>query len=230
MPVICAANPKGGAGKSTTILALASTLAQQGGTVVIIDADPNKPITDWKTGQSKLPIEVVSDATEANIRDLINKAASKAQFVFIDLEGTASRLASRAIIRADLTIIPLGGSALDAKQAARAVSLVRESEEDTGRTLNFTLAFNRTSPPPFTRRIEREISEQMRSNDLPVLRTHLYRREAYNAMFMERLSLFELDPAKVNGLAAAVDNAIELTAEVLELLRHAETGRPANGK
>lgn len=224
MPVICAANPKGGAGKSTTILALASTLAQQGGTVVIIDADPNKPITDWKTGESNLPIEVVSDATEANIRDLINKAASQAQFVFIDLEGTASRLASRAIIRADLTIIPLGGSALDAKQAARAVSLVRESEEDTGRKLNFTLAFNRTSPPPFTRRIEREISDQMRSNDLPVLRTHLYRREAYNAMFMERLSLFELDPAKVNGLAAAVDNAIELTAEVLELLRHAETG------
>ena len=224
MPVICAANPKGGAGKSTTILALASTLAQQGGTVVIIDADPNKPITDWKTGESKLPIEVVSDATEANIRDLINKAASQAQFVFIDLEGTASRLASRAIIRADLTIIPLGGSALDAKQAARAVSLVRESEEDTGRKLNFTLAFNRTSPPPFTRRIEREISDQMRSNDLPVLRTHLYRREAYNAMFMERLSLFELDPAKVNGLAAAVDNAIELTAEVLDLLRHAETG------
>ena len=224
MPVICAANPKGGAGKSTTILALASTLAQQGGTVVIIDADPNKPITDWKTGESKLPIEVVSDATEANIRDLINKAASQAQFVFVDLEGTASRLASRAIIRADLTIIPLGGSALDAKQAARAVSLVRESEEDTGRKLNFTLAFNRTSPPPFTRRIEREISDQMRSNDLPVMRTHLYRREAYNAMFMERLSLFELDPAKVNGLAAAVDNAIELTAEVLELLRHAETG------
>lgn len=224
MPVICAANPKGGAGKSTTILALASTLAQQGGTVVIIDADPNKPITDWKTGESNLPIEVVSDATEANIRDLINTAASQAQFVFIDLEGTASRLASRAIIRADLTIIPLGGSALDAKQAARAVSLVRESEEDTGRKLNFTLAFNRTSPPPFTRRIEREISDQMRSNDLPVLRTHLYRREAYNAMFMERLSLFELDPAKVNGLAAAVNNAIELTAEVLELLRHAETG------
>ena len=46
MPVICAANPKGGAGKSTTILAIATTLAQQGGSVIIIDADPNKPITD----------------------------------------------------------------------------------------------------------------------------------------------------------------------------------------
>ncbi len=130
MPVICAANPKGGAGKSTTILALASTLAEQGGSVTIIDADPNKPISDWRSGASRLPIKVLSNATEANIRDLINTAAAEAQFVFVDLEGTASRLASRAIIRADLTLIPLAGSALDAKQAARAVNLVRESEED----------------------------------------------------------------------------------------------------
>lgn len=227
MPVVCAANPKGGAGKSTTILAIASTLAQQGGSVTIIDADPNKPITDWRTGKSSLPIQVISEATEGNIRDLINTAAAEAQFVFVDLEGTASRLASRAIIRADLTLIPLGGSALDAKQAARAVGLVRESEEDIGRKLNFTLAFNRTSPPPFTRRIEREIADQMRSNDLPVLATHLYRREAYNAMFMERLSLFELDPQQVNGLEAAIDNAVQLTGEVLELLRGASTERAA---
>lgn len=227
MPVICAANPKGGAGKSTTILAIASTLAQQGGSVTIIDADPNKPITDWRTGNSASTIKVISDATEGNIRDLVNTAASEAQFVFIDLEGTASRLASRAIIRANLTLIPLGGSALDAKQAARAVSLVRESEEDIGRKLNFTLAFNRTSPPPFTRRIEREIAEQMRSNDLPVLGTHLYRREAYNAMFMERLSLFELDPKQVNGLEAAIDNAVQLTGEVLDILRTVAEERAA---
>ena len=223
MPVVCAANPKGGAGKSTTILAIASALAQQGGSVTIIDADPNKPITDWRTGKSNLPIKVISEATEGNIRDLINTAAAEAQFVFVDLEGTASRLASRAIIRADLTLIPLGGSALDAKQAARAVGLVQESEEDIGRKLNFTLAFNRTSPPPFTRRIEREIADQMRSNDLPVLGTHLYRREAYNAMFMERLSLFELDARQVNGLEAAIDNAVQLTGEVLELLRGTST-------
>ncbi|MCA0344954.1 MAG: ParA family protein [Proteobacteria bacterium] len=227
MPVVCAANPKGGAGKSTTILAIASTLAQQGGSVTIIDADPNKPITDWRTGKSNLPIKVISEATEGNIRDLINTAAAEAQFVFVDLEGTASRLASRAIIRADLTLIPLGGSALDAKQAARAVGLVQESEEDIGRKLNFTLAFNRTSPPPFTRRIEREIADQMRSNDLPVLGTHLYRREAYNAMFMERLSLFELDARQVNGLEAAIDNAVQLTGEVINILRRNSAERAA---
>ncbi len=227
MPVISAANPKGGAGKSTSVLALATCLCQQGASVVIIDADPNRPITDWRGGNSKLPIQVRSDATEANIRDVINETASQAQFVFVDLEGTASRLTSRAIIRSDLTLIPLCGSALDAQQAARAVNLVRESEEDIGRKLNFTLAFNRTNPPPFVRRIEREITVQMQKNALPILKSHLHRREAFNAMFMERLSLHELNPAKVNGVAAAIENAMHFTGEVLEVLRGVTRERAA---
>ncbi|WP_298822528.1 ParA family protein [uncultured Roseibium sp.] len=68
MPIICAANPKGGAGKSTTILAIAAVLAEQGASVTIIDADPNKPITDWKSGYTKAKINVFSDITESNIR------------------------------------------------------------------------------------------------------------------------------------------------------------------
>ena len=219
MPVICAANPKGGAGKSTTILTLAMCLAEQGASVIVIDADPNRPISDWRSGNSALPIKVRSDASEANVRDLINETASQAQFVFVDLEGTASRLTSRAIIRSDLTLIPLAGSALDAQQAARAVSLVRESEEDIGKKLDFALVFNRTNPPPFVRRIEREIGQQMQRNSLPLLKTHLHRREAYNAMFMERLSLRELNPNSVNGVAAAIENAMQLTGEVLEILQ-----------
>lgn len=219
MPIICAANPKGGAGKSTTILTVASVLVEQGAKVTIIDADPNKPITDWRNGNSKADIEVISDVTESSIRDAINEASERSQFVFIDLEGTASRMTSRAIMRADLTIIPLSGSALEAKQAARAVKLVRESSEDAGRDLPFVLSFNRTSPPPFVKKIEREITAQMRSNNLPVLETHLHNRVAYNSMFMERLSLFELDPEKVSKLEPAIANAIQLTGEILEFIR-----------
>lgn len=219
MPILCAANPKGGAGKSTTILTLACTIAEQGGDVTIIDADPNRPITDWREGKSKAKIAVISDVSESNVGDRIKEAAARSQFVFVDLEGTASRMTSRAIMRADLTIIPLGGSALEAKQAARAVGLVRESEEDIGRRLPFILSLNRTSPPPFIKKIEREITKQMQDNGMPVLNTHLHLRQAFNAMFMERLSLFELDSGKVNGLDAAFDNAVQLTGEVLEVLR-----------
>ena len=133
MPVIAFANPKGGAGKSTSALVLAQTIAQAGASVTIIDADPNRPILDWRSGESRSTLKVIGDATESTIVRVISEERGRRQFVFVDLEGTASRLVSRAISRADLVVIPLQASAVDARQASRAVALVQEEEETLGR-------------------------------------------------------------------------------------------------
>jgi cellulose biosynthesis protein BcsQ len=44
MPTIVFASPKGGAGKSTSAVVLATELAGQGATVAIIDADPSASV------------------------------------------------------------------------------------------------------------------------------------------------------------------------------------------
>ena len=54
----------------------------------------------------QLRLRVIGDVTESNVLSVIKSEAAVRQFVFIDLEGTASRLVSRAISRADLVIIP----------------------------------------------------------------------------------------------------------------------------
>lgn len=59
MPVIVTASSKGGAGKSTMTLVLAQALDSMGASVTIIDADPNRPILRWKSGQSSSTIDVV---------------------------------------------------------------------------------------------------------------------------------------------------------------------------
>jgi chromosome partitioning protein len=51
------------------------------------------------------------------------------QFVFVDLEGTASLLVSRAIAYSDFVIIPIQASSLDVRQAARAIQQVRNEEK-----------------------------------------------------------------------------------------------------
>lgn len=218
MPVVVVANPKGGAGKSTTTLVLAQTLAFLGASVTIIDADPNRPIVEWRGGPSKLVLGVIGDATEGSVIRLIREQRSHQQFVFVDLEGTASRLVSRAITQADLVIIPLQASGVDARQASRAVSLIHEEEEALdNRFIPFRILLTRTSPIISTR-IEREIISALKSAKLPLLKTRLNERQAYKAVFVRRLALHELDPAQVNGLSEALANARQLADELVDIL------------
>ena len=77
MPVISFVSPKGGVGKTTATLLLAGELAEAGGTVRLIDADPNLPLVDW----GQLPgrpdaITVVGCRDENAIIDEIERGAS----------------------------------------------------------------------------------------------------------------------------------------------------------
>ena len=218
MPVIVTANPKGGAGKSTATLVLAQTLAHLGATVSVIDADPNRPIVDWRSGESALSLNVIGDADESRIIRTIRDERGRQQFVFVDLEGTASRLVSRAITQADLVLIPLQASGVDARQASRAVDLIHEEEEALGdRKIPFRILLTRTNPIIATK-IEKEIIAALTEADLPLLATRLHERQAYKAVFVRRLALHELDATQVNGLAEALTNAQQLADEVVDVV------------
>src|SRR4051794_17371333 len=202
MPVISIANPKGGAGKSTTALVLATTLASKGATVSIIDCDPNQPIRTWGEGPSKSTVRILSDVTESRIVPVIDAERAERQFVIVDLEGTASRMVSRAIARSDLVLIPMQASAVDAAQAARAVGLVKEEEQVIGRTIPLRVVLTRTSPQ-IPSKNEKLIVDELRGAGVPMMSTHLNQRTAFQSLFTYKLALDELDPAAVNGLEAA---------------------------
>src|SRR5437899_2681721 len=89
MPTISFIQPKGGAGKSTSALLLASELAK-GARVIVIDADPNAPIAKWSSkGKGTNNLDVVQASKEDSIIDLIEEAEKKATFVVVDTEGVA---------------------------------------------------------------------------------------------------------------------------------------------
>jgi chromosome partitioning protein len=91
MPVIVLANPKGGAGKSTSALLLAMELARNGAMVTVIDADRNKPIVEWGAMEGRpANLEVIGDTTDDTILDDIRTAAAHSAFVVVDTEGTAN--------------------------------------------------------------------------------------------------------------------------------------------
>lgn len=229
MPVIAISNPKGGAGKSTTTLLLATYLAQSGASVCVLDADPNQPIMDWKTnGESKTKMQVVGGVKESNLMEILE--AQTQQFVFIDLEGTASVLVSRSIALADFVIIPVQASAVDVRQAGKAIRAVRDEEKvaqrsNASRKIPYRVLMTRTPAPgaPVSS-VQRQLEAEIEEAGIPRFKTSLAERLAYKAIFVERLTLAELGEYKVGNLEAAAQNIHELVAELVETLQGIDKG------
>lgn len=217
MPVIVISNPKGGTGKSTTSLVLATTLARHGASVTVFDCDPNRHLVAWKDGPTKSKVRVIGHADSTNIARMLKAEAAERQFVVADLEGTASLMVASAILAADLVVIPTQGSAMDAAQARRAISFIEDQAAAVG-PRPYRVLFTRTKPG-FATRDERIIRDTLLGAGIPVFRTDLAERAAYRSMFTFRQSLEELDPQAVNGLDKAIENADALAGEVIESIK-----------
>lgn len=234
MPVISFANPKGGAGKSTSAILLATELAANGADVTIIDADPNHPIHDW----AKLPekpdsIEVISRVSHAddrekhvddpvvtsdNIRDLIQEASASRTFVIVDLEGTAEVIVAYAVSMSDLVIIPTQMSPLDLKQAGRAAKIVHDQNkfQRGGAKIPFTMLITRDKA--IKSGTDFDLEEKFSQFGIPVMRTRLVERAAFKQMMLSGGTLRSQDQSK-KSVAGAIANTRSYAQEVVKILK-----------
>src|SRR5690606_5262494 len=114
------------AGKTTSALLLASQLADNGASVTVIDADPEKWISQWAALPGRPDnIKVITAESENSISDQIDDASAESQFVIVDLEGTANLMVAYAIGLSDLVIVPSQGASMDARGAAKTVQLIK---------------------------------------------------------------------------------------------------------
>jgi chromosome partitioning protein len=219
MPTVVFANPKGGAGKSTSAVILTTQFALRGAAVTVLDADPNKPVSQWarRAGCPEM-VSVVADISESTIIEEIESAAEKTAFVVVDLEGTASMMVAYAISRADLVIIPIQGSQLDAAEGTKAIRLIKQQEKAFHKKIPYAILFTRTSSAIKPRTLL-HIQAEFRKHDIRAFRTQIHEREAYRALFSFGGTLESLDPRQVSNLPAAVTNAREFAAEVVAMLR-----------
>lgn len=219
MPTIVFASPKGGCGKSTSAVLLAAEMAGRGGSVTLIDADPNHPVSKWarRPGKPDL-LNVIDHISEQTIIDEIEKAEKQTAFVIVDLEGTASAMVGYAISRAELVIIPAQASQLDAAEAVKAIGLIKHYEKVFRRTIPFSVLLTRTSAAIRSRGLA-SIEAEFRQNGIPLFSTRIMEREAYKALFAFGGTLATLDSSQVSNINGAMANARAFAAEVVAILR-----------
>ena len=223
MAIITAANSKGGSGKSTLIIVLASALAESGATVSVIDADPQLTIGKWARECQRLNFTVRHDVDENSIRRVIDEEAAKSQFVLVDIQGRESRLMSRVLMACDLALVPLAPSEFDADPGADTIAVIAECEQDSRRRIPYRIVFNRTNPAIMTTS-EKEIVGDIREGGLPLLNAQLHDRQAYRLMGRRKCSIFDLDAEKGSNLKKATDNAMQIATEVIGVLREERSG------
>ncbi len=161
---------------------------------------------------------VRNGATEDSIVDQIEGASQQAQFVIVDLEGTASLMVASAIGMSDLVLIPMQGSSMDARGGARTIRLIRNQAKMVRHNIPHCVVLTRTNAAMRSRAL-RNVQDQLRANGVDVLGTNLVERAAYRDLLDFGGTLSGLDPEQVSNVRKAIRNAREFTGEVIVKLR-----------
>lgn len=234
MTTIVFASSKGGAGKTTAAIILASELARQGGAkgigVTLIDADPNQHSAKWalKDGCPN-NIKLLQNADEESILDAIDQGEQQSAFVLIDLEGTASIAVASAISRADLVITLCQGSQDDADEAVRTIKLIKKQSRVLRRIIPFSILMTRTNPAIRPRTLRHIISE-FETAGVDLFECSLIDREAFRAIRSFGGTVNDLNTKEVSGIDKAANNALEFAEEVKRKLKtNREVMKVANG-
>ncbi|WP_414899310.1 AAA family ATPase [Rhizobium cremeum] len=218
MPVISFANAKGGAGKTTAALLLTTELAHQGYRVAILDADPQRWITQWhELSGPQHNIEVISEVSVASIQGHIRELARTADYTIIDLAGARDAIVTTAIGLSDHVMIPVQGCAMDARGGAQILDLIKLMEETGRLKIAHSVVLTRVTSMVTTRALL-TIKGLLAARGVNVINTPIAERSAYREIFDCGGTLYSMDAAKISNLDRARENARAFAGEVMQLL------------
>ncbi len=220
MSVITFASSKGGAGKTTSAIILATTLARNH-KVVLIDADPAERLMSWANkGQLPHNLKVHASGGERKIHGEIDLALRQADYVVIDLEGAATRLNAYAMGESDLVIVPMGDEQQDAEGAIETFAELIQESRAMRRDIPVRILFSRTQAAVKSR-LEKSLNQQVRDK-MGSFTVELNRRTAFSSLHNIGGTLYDMDPRQVTGVDKAIHNSERFVEELKQTLAFIE--------
>jgi chromosome partitioning protein len=136
MKILAIVSQKGGSGKTTLAVHLATAAAAAGYNVAVIDLDPQATATKWGDRREADTPEVVSGQA-VRLPALINTAqANGADLLVLDTAPNADQIASLAARAADLVLIPCRPAKFDLEAIETTLLLVQTARKPAYVVLN----------------------------------------------------------------------------------------------
>ena len=187
MKTISIISQKGGAGKTTLAVHLATAAHAEGLVTLIVDTDPQATASTWAQWRKGGDPEVIDCASPPLLSRKLEKASELgAQLAVIDTPPHADIMAREACKMADLVLIPCRPRAFDLD----AVRVTRDLAKSSGKP-SFLLFM---AGPPRARLLYAEASELVTAIGLPIAPVMLPDRAAFHASVGEGLTAQELEP------------------------------------
>lgn len=211
--IITFAHIKGGSGKSTLSLCLAAYLANNGCSVLILDADPQGSSSSWLKARPEnmdSPFTVVSMPSDKIHRDLPALAANY-DHTIIDTPPQFLDYVRSAVIASDLVISPVASSNFDL-WPVEAVSEMVNSAQMIRPNIKHCLIHNRRNA---NTRMDKAVSESLADNETPLLSLGIAARTIYEQV-SSGLTLSELDSTSkahqdISNMANSILDLMELS-------------------
>ncbi len=213
--VIAILNQKGGAGKTTLSVHLATALSRRGYKALLIDADPQGSALDWAAARTGTPLFPVGGIPKPSIHNELPVLAAGYDVVVIDGPPRVYAVARSAIMASDLVLVPVQPSPYDVWAAKEIMDLLNEGDVYKP-DLKRAFVINRKI---VNSAIGRDVSEALAQYPIPVLPTAICQRVAFAESAANGLTVFDLDPdtlacQEINELAIEVERMLGLSNPV----------------
>jgi chromosome partitioning protein len=188
--VIAILNQKGGVGKTTLAVHIATALARKKLTVLLLDADPQGSALDWAAARHREPLFPVVALPKASIHKEMPALANNFDIVIIDGPPRVYEVSRSAIMASDLVLVPVQPSPYDVWAAKDIIDLLTEAAIRKP-TLKSAFVINRKI---VNTAIGRDVIEALSEYPMPVLTAAVCQRVAFAESATQGLTVYELDP------------------------------------